>query len=284
MKKIILISIVMCFGVLCLSSNAIADLILAEGKATGQWFNPDHNGEGFFVEVIESGGSQLLGVAMYTFNELGEQMWITGAVPIDSDDVVVTVPVIQADGPIWGSGYDPADLNTIDFGTITARFTSCNTAMFQVRNNVGLEDVDYPTVRLTGIVGVECVDAPPSNEDGVETGKWVADGVCLFIGEDGKRITPENSTCPDSDSMTLNIQATEFEYNGHGGSCILDASCLREAAIVAETGYFFCINPKGLIEGWFTSKTSVHGNAFQATAGGGQVGKMCSGTWSAAPE
>ena len=105
-RKIILASVYTCVGLLCLSSNAIADLIIAEGKPTGQWYNPDRNGEGFYVEVIDTGGNLQLGLAMYTYDEEGGQMWLSGNVPIDSDDVVVTVPVIRTDGPIWGSGYD----------------------------------------------------------------------------------------------------------------------------------------------------------------------------------
>ena len=284
MRKLIQIFVYTCVGLLCLSTSAFADLIIAEGQPTGQWYNPDRDGEGFYVEVIDTGGILRLGLAMFTYDEVGEQMWISGTVSIDSDDVTATVPVIQTDGPIWGSGYDPADLNITEFGTITARFTSCNTALFQVRNNVEFEDGDYPTTRLTDIVGIECVDPPPSNSDGVETGKWVADGVCLFVGEDGKHLTPDNSTCPDSDSMWLDIQATEVDINGLGGSCVFNASCMGEWPINEENGHFVCVTPKGLIEGWFTSKTSVHGSAFQATAGGGQVGEMCNGEWTAAPE
>ena len=284
MRKITLVLIFTCVGLLGLTGSAMADLIIAEGQPTGQWYNPDRNGEGFYVEVIDTSGNLQLGLAMFTYDEEGEQMWISGNTPIDSDDVVMTVPVIQTDGPTWGSGYDPADLNITEFGTITARFTSCNTAMFQVRNNVGFEDGDYPTSRLTDIVGVECVDPPPSNTDGVETGKWVAEGVCLFVSEDGKHLNSENSTCPDGASVWLNIQGTELDINAVGGNCVFNASCLGEWPIIEEDGYFVCMTPKGLVEGWFTSKTSVHGNAVQAVSAAGEVGKICSATWTASPE
>ena len=284
MRKIILASVYTCVGLLCLSSNAIADLIIAEGKPTGQWYNPDRNGEGFYVDVIDTGGNLQLGLAMFTYDEEGEQMWISGQMPIDSDDVVMTVPVIRTDGPLWGSGYDMSDLNITEFGTITARFTSCNTAIFQVRNNVGFEDGDYPSTRLTEVVGIECIDQPPPNTDGVEPGKWVEDGVCLFVGADGKTLTSESSTCTNSASVWLNITGNELDYNGVGGSCLLDVSCLGEAPIAEKDGYFFCVAPNGLVEGWFTSKTSVHGNAIQIVTGAGQVGRICVATWTAAPE
>lgn len=284
-RKIILAFVYTCVGLLCLSSNAIADLIIAEGQATGQWYNPDRNGDGFYVEVIDTGGNLQLGLAMYTYDEEGGQMWLSGNVPIDSDDVVVTVPVIRTDGPIWGSGYDPADLNVTEFGTITVRFTSCNTALFQVRNNEGFEDGDYPEVRLTEIVGVECIDQPPPNPEGVETGKWSSEeGVCLFVAPDGKTLTSENSTCPNSASVWLNIVGNELDYNGVSGDCLVDASCLGEASISEEDGYFFCITPGGLVEGSFTSKTSVHGAAIQVVTGAGQVGRICTATWTASPE
>jgi len=87
MRRIILVLIFTGAGLGCLSSNAIADLIIADGKPTGQWYNPERNGEGFYVEVIDTGGNLQLGLAMFTYDEEGEQMWISGQLPIDSDDV-----------------------------------------------------------------------------------------------------------------------------------------------------------------------------------------------------
>jgi len=98
MRRIIMVLIFTCAGLGCLSSNAIADLIIADGKPTGQWYNPERNGEGFYVEVIDTGGNLQLGLAMFTYDEEGEQMWISGQLPIDSDDVAVTVPVRSQPG------------------------------------------------------------------------------------------------------------------------------------------------------------------------------------------
>jgi len=274
-----------CVSLLFLAGNALADLIIAEGKPTGQWYNPDRNGEGFYVEVINTGGNLQLGLAMFTYDEEGEQMWISGNTPIDSDDVVMTVPVIQTDGPTWGSGYDPADLNITEFGTITARFTSCNTAIFQVRNNVGFEDGDYPSTRATEIVGIECVDPPPPNSDGVEPGKWVAEGVCLFVAADGKTLTSENSTCPESAAVWLSIAGEEFDYDGLSGNCVFNASCLGPVSIIEDSGNeFACLSPKGTIAGKFESKTSVYGNGAQLITGAGEIGKICGAAWTATPE
>ena len=203
-----------CVSLLFLAGNAMADLIIAEGKPTGQWFNPDRDGEGFYVEVIDSGETAQLGIAMYSYDAEGRQLWVVGNAPVGAGATAVTVPVVQIDGPVWGSGYDPADLNTTDFGTITARFTSCNSALFQVRTNVELEDLEYPAVRLTNVVGIECVDtSPPPPPTGLTAGKWVGDGVCINVAADGKSLTTVNSTCPDFASIWLAITGTQVDID-----------------------------------------------------------------------
>jgi len=285
MKKLLLALVYACVVLLCFSSTAIADLILAEGKPTGQWYNPDRDGEGFFVEVINSAGIIQISVAMYSYDTEGSQLWLVGTVPIDEDDTVASVPVYQVDGPVWGSGYDPDDRNIIEFGTLTVRFTSCGTALFQIRNDVGLEDGDYPLVRLTNIVGIECTDTQSPPSDGVTPGKWVAEGVCLFVSEDGRHLTSENSTCPNGAPMWLGITGTEIDVNAPGGSCLLETSCLSDISIIEETGYFACLNPTGgVIEGWFTSEISAYGNAVLVTGASHEVGRICSAEWTAAPE
>lgn len=61
---------------LCFSTSVLADLLLSEGKPTGQWYNPQRSGEGFYIEVIYTGGNQQIGVAMFTFDDNGDQLSI----------------------------------------------------------------------------------------------------------------------------------------------------------------------------------------------------------------
>ena len=154
---LILISIFLCF-----SNSALASLVIAEGKATGQWYNPSRDGEGFYVEVIQSGDSALIGIAMYSYDNSGNQLWIVGTAPVSDTATTATIPVYRVEGTVWGTGYDPDDRVTTDFGTLTVRFTGCNSALFQLRVDAeGFEDGDYSLVRLTNVVGIECFDSPP---------------------------------------------------------------------------------------------------------------------------
>jgi len=272
-----------CVSLLFLAGNAMADLIIAEGKPTGQWFNPDRDGEGFYVEVIDSGETTQLGIAMYSYDAEGNQLWIVGNAPIEAGATAATVPVVQIDGPVWGSDYDPGDRNTTDFGTITARFTSCNSALFQVRPKTGLEDLDSPNVRLTNVVGIECVDKPPEIS-GVTPGEWEGDGVCLNVAADGKSLTAVDSPCPNGASIWLDITGTLVDLNGEIDPelCKVDASCLGDATISADTGFFQCVTERGVAEGWFTNETNAYGNGAQTI--GTAVGSTCVATWTAAPK
>jgi hypothetical protein len=75
-KTFIVISILSL--VLCYSTSALANLVLSEGGATGQWYNPARNGEGFYIEIIDTVSGNQIGVAMYSYDADGDQLWVFG--------------------------------------------------------------------------------------------------------------------------------------------------------------------------------------------------------------
>ena len=83
---------------LLFSTSTMADLVLADGGATGQWFNPQRDGEGVFVEIVESGGGgRVVAISWFTYDQFGEQMWLTGAAErFHPDDEEVSVGVERA--------------------------------------------------------------------------------------------------------------------------------------------------------------------------------------------
>lgn len=284
--KMIFKSLAVCLTLL-FSTSVLADLILAEGKPTGQWYNPDRDGEGFFVEIVNTGGNLQVSVAMYSYDDQGEQLWVVGNVPIDADDTVATVTVFQIDGPVWGSGFDPADKNTTEFGTITVRFPSCKSALFQVRTNGDLEDGDYGLVRLTDIVGIECSDAPPSTPEGVTPGEWHqgdSSSPCMWVAEDGKFLTTVGSQCAGFAFWFDNDSGTKVDSEGNviPGACpVFDAECDSAVAISAD-GYFSCVTRQGgLVEGQFTSATHAYGTAYEPVRG--EDGAYCKNQWEMTP-
>ena len=259
------------------STTALADLILADGGPTGQWFNPERNGEGFYVEIINTGGNQQIGIAMYSFDADGDQLWVVGNVPIGPDDEVVQVPVFQFNGPSWGADFDPADLNTIEFGSITVRFPTCDTALFSVAVEpaIGLSGGSYSLIRLTDIEGVTCVE-PPSVPTGITPGRWDGDGVCFNVAENGMSITGAGSTCANGAAFAANM----FGVSEDTGDCSVEFQCPSVWPI--EDGSFECLNADGdLVIGQFDSVNSASGLAFKERGG---ANDYCVSTWSASPD
>jgi hypothetical protein len=226
-----------CFRAACclvlLTGSAYADLILADGHATGSWWNPEREGEGFYIEVVGEGDNLLISVAMYSYDAAGNQLWLVGSTPIGPNDVGAKVPVILVEGPVWGTNYNPADQDTTQFGSIIVRFPSCNSALFDVQSNVaGLESGVYSLQRLTQIVGMDCEDPPPPTQGDVATpGQWTGENICFFINtephygfEPGNRLI-ESDLC-NGNSAEAVIPGVEVNLQGETGpACQASLTC-----------------------------------------------------------
>jgi hypothetical protein len=256
------------------STSTFADLVLAKGEATGQWYNPERSGEGFYVEIINTGGNQQIGVAMFTFDDNGDPLWVSGNVAIGPNDEVVSIPVFRFDGPMWGPDFDSDDLNQTRFGTITARFPDCDSALFQMATEGGVpQGGSYALIRLTDIEGIECNNPPP--DQSFPAGKWDGDGVCLNVAEDGNSITGVGSGCANGTAFWSNLNGVSEDT----GDCNVELACAGEWPI--EDGGFACVNSEGdLVIGEFSSSNSASGLAFKERGGNNDY---CVAAWSASP-
>jgi hypothetical protein len=267
-------------GLMLFSASTFADLILAEGKATGQWFNPARDGEGFYVEVIGEGNNIQIAIAMYSYDNEGNQLWIVGNVPISADATVATVPVFLVKGPVWGSGYDPADRETTAFGDVVVRFPTCDTALFTVRTSVALESGDYSLSRLTEIVGMDCTDVPPEQELGGSSGLWTGPGVCFTVNPEGTRII-ESDLCDNGKAFSAELPGLEVDVNGEIGTRECQANVVCDGAYPIADGRASCINEVGGVANiYFNSATQA---TVEVIEGFGAAGDACVGGGTATP-
>ena len=259
------------------TTSTLADLVLAEGGPTGQWRNVDRSGEGFYVEIIDNGDVKQIGVAMYSFNADGDQLWIVGTKGLEPDDEVAPVTMAIHDGPVWGPGFDTGDLNSAVFGTLTVRFPTCDTALFSmaVEPSMGLPSGNYSLTRLTNIKGVTCDE--PSPDQSFPSGRWDGDGVCFNVAEDGKTITALGSSCDNGTAFKANL----FGFSEDTGDCDVEFGCAGDWPI-NEDGGFACTNGDGdLVIGQFNSLESAAGIAFKEKGG---ANDYCVSTWAASPQ
>ena len=273
---------------------AHAQLNLADGYASGQWWNPARDGEGFYVEVIDTGGKLQVGVAMYSYDEAGKQLWLVGNIAIAEGDTLATVPVFLIEGPVWGTAYDPADKSTTEFGNIVVQFPSCDSALFNVQSNVqGLESGNYSLVRATGLVGVDCVEPPPPDGPPPEEppeitpGLWTAEGVCFFVDADGTQII-DSDQCDEGKSFSARVDGVEVPAT-LDPSCKAYVVCNGAWPIVDKLDWALrpfkqatCVNADGgigLIEFWeefIDNVTEVKGYIYAVEASGLDLdGRVC---------
>jgi hypothetical protein len=274
MKKVLFFIIILTF--LSFSTSVLSDLILAEGKATGQWYNPERNGEGFFIEIFSISEDEWISLAMFTYDDSGKQLWVTGVAELSSAQVTVTIPVNAWDGPKWGPDYDKDDLNPIPFGQITVSFPSCDTGLFQVITDNELANGNYSLIRLTDIEGIECNDEPP--EQTYTSGRWQGPGVCFYVSSDGKSITEIDSSCDADKAFDSRLDGIATDLD----PCDVEVNCKGLWPI--KGGSFSCVSETGsLASGSFNSFNSASGIALEGNTEFG-VASVCSADWTATPD
>ncbi|MBT8058903.1 MAG: hypothetical protein KJO33_04855 [Gammaproteobacteria bacterium] len=96
------------------------DDFLVSAGISGSWWNPDRSGEGFQVDI---GAGGIVVVAMYTYDTLGNQMWLWGSGTFFEDRIVVDAYL--TDGAMYGEAFDPLAVNRYHWGTLTLVFETC---------------------------------------------------------------------------------------------------------------------------------------------------------------
>lgn len=119
----------------------------------GNWYGgPDRNGEGFQLEISAQGENLVLVATFYAYDTLGNQVWLLGVGPVDGDTAEVTIYIY--DGASWGAGFNPNDVNEIEWGSGTFVANSCGSVSMSVTPNdqaeaEGFTVLEYDLVRVT---------------------------------------------------------------------------------------------------------------------------------------
>lgn len=114
---------------LYLQEFTASDFVVTSG-ISGNWYDPQRDGEGFMIDVAKD---DVVAVSFYTYDTLGEQMWIIGAGTVNGD--VFEIDFEVTDGGIYGSAFDPLLVNHYQWGTGTFTFTSCYAGRAEITPN-----------------------------------------------------------------------------------------------------------------------------------------------------
>ncbi len=121
-----------------------------DGSYSGAWYDPDHNGEGFIVEVHENG--QAL-VYWFTYTPDGEQRWMLGVGEVRGNSIVIS-ELLRTHGGRFGDGFNPEDVTFAVSGSLSIAFLDCNNAIlnYSVDNNGDHQNL----IRLSEVHGHRC--------------------------------------------------------------------------------------------------------------------------------
>lgn len=123
---------------------------------TGLWFDPERDGEGFVLEVMENG--QFFGT-WYTYDIDGTQMWLVGGGELVGDTIVM--PMLRTSGGVFGPDFDPALVVREPWGTLRFRFSDCNTAHVDYSGPAEYGNGSYSLFHLGRLAGHACGGGSP---------------------------------------------------------------------------------------------------------------------------
>ena len=122
---------------------------------SGAWYDPERDGEGFIVEVIEDGRGVLYWFT-YQPDDSGRQAWMMGDGDFDGTTLVVD-NLVQPSGGIFGIDFEADLVDRVPWGSLTMTFDD------DLNGHVWYESVDedygtggYPIERLARPMLAEC--------------------------------------------------------------------------------------------------------------------------------
>jgi len=126
---------------------------------SGSWYDPDHPGHGFSIEVASDGLSVFY---WYVYNPDGTPTFLIGAGQNVGDTIQATA--YYNTGMVWGV-FDPATRTETIWGTLNITFHDCNSATLSYNSTHGLPGIpsgsgQIPLTRLVSIKQGQCGENP----------------------------------------------------------------------------------------------------------------------------
>ncbi len=138
--------------------------------ASGSWYDPARNGEGFVVQVMDNGTAVVTWFTYPPEGEEGEQAWLQGQGPIEGNRIVIN-EVVRPTGAIFGPDYDPSQVTREPWGSMELTFTGCDAATVSYSGPEAFGEGSFSLIRLSKIDDVLCQGEAPAEANRVISGR-----------------------------------------------------------------------------------------------------------------
>lgn len=119
---------------------------------SGAWNGPDHDGEGWLLEVLVDGRALL---AWFSYDPSGRQAWFLNTGFIDGNTISFDLSIPS--GTDFGPTFDSAKVLRPLWGAATFTFDSCNSgSMTYQSSSQAYGSGNLQLTRLTNIDGLQC--------------------------------------------------------------------------------------------------------------------------------
>ena len=150
--------------------------------ASGSWFDPERDGEGFVVQLIPDERALVTWFTYPPEGETGDQAWLIGSGITVGNRIVIT-EMLRPVGAIFGPDFDPDAVVREYWGSLEIAFEDCNTATANWVGPPAFGSGGMDLVRLSSIDDVECNPDTVPEPDRVISGR---SGVWYDPSHDGE--------------------------------------------------------------------------------------------------
>lgn len=180
------------------TNQAVESPFLLEAGVTSSWYDPDHDGEGFLLEMLPGNIAVLY---WFTYDGEGNQDWYVAVGEVLANRIEFPT-IYQASGGEFGPGFDPEKVIETVVGSASFVWSSCDEGDMSYR--IGNQRGRMQLFRITRLMGLDCGNpAPPiTNDAAYLSGSWAdpthdGEGYNIEVLENGQVVIYWFSYDPD---------------------------------------------------------------------------------------
>jgi hypothetical protein len=155
------------------TAEALEDPFVIEPGTSGAWFDPDRNGEGFVLEILDESRAVMY---WFTYDAEGAQDWYVATGEIRGNRILFP-DLLRVSGGRFGPDFDPEQVVRTPVGSADFIFSSCDSgAMNWVidRDGGDRRQGRMDLTRLSRVMGIPCNEfiGAPVLEISTRSGSW----------------------------------------------------------------------------------------------------------------
>jgi hypothetical protein len=177
---------------------SLPDPFVLEPGIASAWFDIDHAGEGFIIEMLANG---VVVLYWFTYDGEGNQDWYIAVGEVRGNRILFP-RLLQVTGGVFGAEFDPLLIEEVPVGSAKFIFAGCSSGSmdWHIGNRRGRQNL----TRITSLMGLDCGQPrmAPERPEARYSGSWfdishAGEGFTVQVLADGKALVYWFSFGPD---------------------------------------------------------------------------------------